>query len=49
MINYHSLVPSHEICIVVDNLRNLILTLIVTAEQNIWTFQYHDKNCTEKE
>ena len=44
MHNYHSLVPSHEKRIVVGSLRNLYLTLILTAEQNIWSFQYHDKN-----
>ena len=26
----------------------LILTLIVTAEQNIWIIQYHAKNFTEE-
>ena len=30
---YHTLVPSHEKQIVVGSLRNLILTLTVTAEQ----------------
>ena len=35
MHNYHSLVPSHEKRIVIDSLRNLNLTLILTAEQNI--------------
>ena len=39
MQNYHSLVPSHE---------KLIFTLTVTAEQNIWMFQYRDENFTEK-
>ena len=48
MPNYHSLVPSHENWIVVGSLRNLILTLIVTAEQSIWIIQYRVKNCTEK-
>ena len=32
----------------VSSLRKLILTLIVTAEQNTRIFQYHDKNFTEK-
>ena len=32
---YHSLVPSHGKRIVVDSLRNLNLTLTLTAEQNI--------------
>ena len=47
MHNYHSLVPSHENQIVVGSWRNLIPTLIVTAEQNIWIIQYHTKNFTE--
>ena len=48
MHNYHTLVPSHEKRIVVGSLRNFILTLILTAEVNIWIVQYHDKNFTEK-
>ena len=48
MHNYHSLVPSHENWNVVGSLRNLILTLIVTAEKNIWIIQYYAKNFTEK-
>ena len=48
MHNYHWLVPSHENSIVDGSFRNLILTLIVTAEQNIWIIQYHAKNFFEK-
>ena len=47
MHNYHSVVPSHEKRIVVGSLRNLNLTLMFTAEQKIWTFQYHDKKFTK--
>ena len=46
-VRMHSLVSSHENWIVVGSLRNLILKHIVTAEQNIWIFQYH-KNRTER-
>ena len=48
MRNYHSLDPSHEKRIVVGILININLSLILTAEQNIWIFQYHGKNFTEK-
>ena len=44
MHKYHSLVPSHE-------KRNLNLTLILTAEQNMNFLvgtRYYDKNYTEK-
>ena len=46
--NHHSLISSHENWIVVGSWRNLNLTLTLTAEQNIWIFQYLDKNCTEQ-
>ena len=48
MHNYHSLIPPLERWIVVDSLKTLILTILVTAEQNIWFFQYREKNFSEQ-
>ena len=44
MHNYHSLTSSHENWIVVGSLRNLNLTLIFTAEQNIKLFSRYSDN-----